>query len=159
MVYVLDATAIRSGMTFAGNEWFTTPSVINEVSLGSQGRNLEILRETAIKVMESDDNSMKRVEDAARSTGDFGSLSKTDMEVLALALHLGAKIISDDYSVQNVASVLKIPYETDLAGIREIITWTYRCRGCGKYFEKEQVDCPICGSEIRRVKKKSRTKD
>ena len=155
MAHVLDATAIRSGMTFAGDEWFTTPSVINEVRLGRQGRNLEILLETAIKVMEPDTVSMKKVEETARSTGDLSSLSKTDLEVLALALHLGASIISDDYSVQNVASVLKIPYKTDLAGIRKVIIWTYRCRGCGKYFDKEQVDCPICGSEVRRVREKS----
>lgn len=154
MAYVLDATAIRSGMTFAGDEWFTTSSVINEVKLGRQGRGLEILQETAIKVMEPDDNSMKIIEETAKSTGDFNSLSKTDMEVLALALYLNAELISDDYSVQNVATVLKIPYKTDLSGIREIIIWTYRCKGCGKYYEKMQLDCPICGSEIRRTKKK-----
>ena len=154
MAYVLDATAIRSGMTFAGDEWFTTSSVINEVKLGRQARNLEILQETAIKVMEPDKDSMDKIEAAAKSTGDFDSLSKTEMEVLALALFLNAELISDDYSVQNIASVLKIPYKTDLAGIRKIIIWTYRCKGCGRYYEKMQPDCPICGSEIRRVKKK-----
>lgn len=154
MAYVLDATAIRSGMTIAGDKWFTTPSVINEVKLGRQGRNLEILQETTIKVMEPDDDYMKEIEATAKSTGDIDALSKTDMEVLALALHLKATLISDDYSVQNVASVLKIPYKTDLAGIREIIIWTYRCKGCGKYYDKMQPDCPVCGSEIRRVKKK-----
>ena len=71
MAYVLDATAIRSGMTFAGDEWFTTSSVINEVKLGRQGRNLEILQETAIKVMEPDAESpsvMKRVDSFFRSS-------------------------------------------------------------------------------------------
>ena len=154
MAFVLDATAIRSGMTIAGDEWFTTPSVINEVKLGRQGRSLEILQEIAIKVMEPDDDFIKIIEETAKSTGDFDSLSKTDMEILALALNLKATLISDDYSVQNVASVLKIPYKTDLAGIRKTIIWTYRCKGCGKYYEKKQPDCPICGSEIRRTKKK-----
>ncbi len=154
MAYVLDATAIRSGMTFAGDEWFTTSSVINEVKLGRQGRDLEILQETAIKVMEPDSDSIKIIEATAKSTGDYDSLSKTDMEVLALALFLKAELISDDYSVQNVASVLKITYKTDLAGIRKIIIWTYRCKGCGKYYEKMHPDCPICGSEIRRTRKK-----
>ena len=154
MAYVLDATAIRSGMTFAGDEWFTTSSVINEVKLGRQGRNLEILQETAIKVMEPDIESIKVIEETAKFTGDYDSLSKTDMEILALALYLKAELISDDYSIQNVASVLKIPYKTDLAGIRKIIIWTFRCKGCGKYYDKMQPDCPICGSEIRRTRKK-----
>ena len=154
MVFVLDATAIRSGMTIAGEGWFTTPDIVNEVKLGRQARNLEMLLDVSIKVMSPDDVSIKKIEEIASETHDIESLSRTDIGVLALAYQLEATIISNDYAVQNVASILKIPIKTDLKGIREIIHWTFRCRGCGRYFEKEPVDCPICGSEIRRVKKK-----
>ena len=158
MTYVLDATAIRSGMTIAGEGWFTTTSVINEIRLGRQGKGLDLLLETTIKVMEPDENFKEEVKKAAISTGDIESLSKTDIDVLALAHQLKATLISDDYAVQNIASILKIIYKTDLAGIREIIHWTYRCRGCGKYFEENQIDCPVCGSEVRKVKNKSHGK-
>jgi len=154
MAYVLDATAIRSGMTISGEGWYTTPSVINEIRLGRQSRQLDILKEIAINVMSPDDDFKKIIEKAAQSSGDIGKLSETDKDILALALQLNAELISDDYAVQNIASILKISYRTELAGIREIVHWTYRCRGCGKFFEKEQVDCPVCGSEIKMVKKK-----
>ena len=154
MVFVLDATAIRSGMTIAGDGWFTTPDVVDEIKLGRQARNLEMLLDVSIKVISPDEASIKKIEEIASETHDLESLSKTDIGVLALAYQLEATIISNDYAVQNVASILKIPIKTDLKGIREIIHWTFRCRGCGRYFEKEPVDCPICGSEIRKVKKK-----
>ncbi|MCK5309320.1 MAG: hypothetical protein KAJ33_07495 [Thermoplasmata archaeon] len=154
MVYVLDATAIRSGMTIAGEGWYTTQDIVDEVKLGRQARNLDMLLGVSIKVMSPDEASVNIIKETASKTHDIESLSRTDIGVLALAYELQATIISDDYAVQNIARILKIPIKTDLKGIREIIHWTFRCRGCGRYFEKEPVDCPICGSEIRKVKKK-----
>ena len=154
MKRVLDATAIRSGMTIAGDGWYTTPSVVNEVRLGRQARALDVLLGLSIEVVVPDEESINKIMETAAKTNDFPSLSETDIEVLALANQLGATIISDDYAVQNIASILKIPVKSDLEGIREIIHWTYRCRGCGKYYEEKKADCPVCGSEIRRVKKK-----
>ena len=154
MNYVLDATAIRSGMTISGEGWYTIPEVIDEIRLGRQARNLDMLLEASLKVMSPDEAALKTIEEAASKTHDLESLSRTDIGVLALAYQLKATIISDDYAVQNIASILKIPIKTDLKGIREIIHWTFRCRGCGKYYDKMQPDCPVCGSEIRRVKKK-----
>ena len=98
---------------------------------------------------------MKIVRETSAVTGDDGRLSETDTELLALALQLKAEIISDDYSVQNVATILQISFKTALQGIRKVIHWTYRCRGCGRYYEKMEPDCPICGSEVRSVRKKA----
>jgi len=154
MAFVLDATAIRSGMTIAGEGWFTTPSVINEIRLGRQGKDMALLADLSITVKSPSDDYVDRVRSAAEKTGDINRLSGTDIDILALALELDGTLITDDYSVQNIASILKLQYKTALTGIREIIHWTYRCRGCGKFFEKEQTDCPVCGSEIGMVKKR-----
>ena len=154
MKFVLDATAIRSGMTFAGDVWYTTPGVVDEVRLGRQARTLDTMLDLSITVMAPDEESVDLIKDAAAKTKDLQALSETDIEVLALAKQLDAIIISDDYAVQNIAGILEIPIKTDLEGIREIIHWTFRCRGCGRYFEKEQTDCPICGSEVRRTRRK-----
>ena len=154
MDFVLDATAIRSGMTISGEGWYTIPEVVDEIRLGRQARNLDMLLDVSLKVMSPNDAALKMIEETASKTHDLESLSRTDIGVLALAYQLEATIISDDYAVQNVAAILKIPIKTDLRGIREIIHWTFRCRGCGRYFDKVQPDCPVCGSEIRRVKKK-----
>lgn len=154
MAYVLDATAIRSGMTIAGEGWFTTPGVMDEIRLGRQGRQAELFAELALGIREPSTKSMEAVARAAESTGDMGRLSETDRGIIALALELGATLISDDYSVQNTARFLEIPFLTDMQGIRKIIHWTHRCRGCGRYYDKEQPDCPICGSEVRMVTKR-----
>ncbi|MBA3046263.1 MAG: nucleic acid-binding protein [Candidatus Thermoplasmatota archaeon] len=155
MPYVLDATAIRSCMpTQDPSQYFTTPGVINEVKRGKVARDLELALEISITVKMPEPEALKVVMAAASGTGDDGRLSVTDMEILALALELKATIISDDYSVQNVATVLEIPYKTALEGIRKVIHWTYRCRGCGRYYEEKQPDCPICGSEVRTVRRK-----
>jgi UPF0271 protein len=156
MPYVLDATALRSGVsTQDKSQWFTTPGVINEIQRGKVSRDLELAIEISITVMAPGEEAHNKIMETARKTGDDGRLSATDIELLALAWELKATIVSDDYSVQNVASILKIPIKTNLEGIRKIIHWTYRCRGCGRYFEKKEPDCPICGSEVRTVGKKS----
>jgi UPF0271 protein len=43
------------------------------------------------------------VKAVAERTGDISKLSDTDVKVLALAKQLDRAIVSDDYSVQNVA--------------------------------------------------------
>ncbi len=155
MPYVLDATAIRSGLsTQEKDQFFTTPSVVNEVRRGKQARDLELALEISITVKMPEPEALKLVMAAASRTGDDGRLSQTDIDVLALALELMATIISDDYSVQNVAKILDIPCQGNLDGIRKVIHWTYRCKGCGRYYEVAQPDCPICGSEVRTVRRK-----
>jgi UPF0271 protein len=154
--YVLDATAIRAGMSLGGarGEFYTTPGVIDEIRKGPVARSLELAVEISLTVMEPGDAARKKVSEAAKQTGDDSRLSETDREILALAWELKATIISDDYSVQNVAKVLGLKTESQIDGIRKTINWTYRCRGCGRYFDEKQPDCPICGSEVRSVPRK-----
>jgi UPF0271 protein len=155
MPYILDATAIRSGMATAEKgQFFTTPNVVDEVRRGRQARDLDLAIELSIIVRSPETEALKVVAAAASRTGDDNRLSQTDIGILALALELKAVIISDDYSVQNVAKVLDISCQGSLDGIRKVIHWTYRCRGCGRYYDEAQPDCPICGSEVRTVRKK-----
>lgn len=155
MTQVLDSTAIRNGVPAGGkSEFFTTPGVLREVSRGRQGRDLELAIEVSITVSEPSAEALAMVQAAAEGTGDSGRLSGTDKEVLALALELGATLVSDDYSVQNVAAVMGIRVTGQLNGIREVFRWTHRCKGCGRYYEEKQPDCPVCGSEVRAVRKK-----
>ena len=67
-----------------------------------------------------------------------------------IARELGGTVLTDDYSIQNVASRLGIPYEVILErGIREVVRWRYRCTGCGKFFEKPTKECPVCGARVK----------
>ena len=155
MLYVLDATAIRAGIpTQDPTRYFTTPGVVDEVKKGKAARDLALALEISITVKMPGADALRVIQAAASRTGDDGRLSETDIQVLALALELKATIISDDYSVQNVAKVLDIPCQGNLEGIRKVLNWTYRCRGCGRYYDEAQPDCPICGSEVRTVRRR-----
>ena len=87
-------------------------------------------------------------------------LSETDIRLIARALdeaRSGKKpvLVTDDYSIQNVALLLGIEVETVIQpGISKAFKWIKVCRGCGRKVTEGDV-CPICGSEVivRRVKK------
>lgn len=155
-MFVLDATAMRAGLSIDGShEWYTTPSVKGELEKGKVARDLEILENLHLTVMAPRQELMEKIRQAAEETGDIARLSETDIDVLALALELGATLISDDYSIQNVAKCLKIKYRGGVEpGIKEVFTWTFRCTGCGRYYDENADSCMICGSALRTVRRK-----
>jgi UPF0271 protein len=148
--HVLDTSALFS-MQDLPPDAVTTPGVIAELRKYADPR----LRywEGLLEVSPPSASALAAVRKAAEGTGDDARLSPTDIEVLALAKDLGGVLLTDDYSIQNLARVLGVRYQgVGLKGIREIIVWRYRCKGCGKVFDKNQPDCPICGSELRSVR-------
>ena len=135
-------------------ELFTTQSVLDELQRGMAARDMDLLKEISLTVRHPGEEERRKVLKAAKDTGDIGRLSETDIDLLALALTLNGVLITDDYSIQNVARVLDIRYECGVEkGIRKLFHWGYRCRGCGRTFESKENDCPICGSDIRIVRK------
>jgi UPF0271 protein len=105
------------------------------------------------------------VEDESLRMGESQALSATDKQVLALGLQLRDEmlepvIVSDDYSVQNMADALGLRHRgLATPGIKRQFTWTLYCPGCRREYAKPQPDdvCPICGTELKR--RPSRKKD
>ena len=61
-------------------------------------------------------------------------------------------ILTDDYSIQNVASELKIKFETiSQSGITNRFKWICVCRGCCKKFKENINICPICGANTKNI--------
>jgi UPF0271 protein len=153
---VLDTSALFSMEDLpAGLEAYVPPGVLNELRRYNDGR-AEVL---SLKVIVSEPTaaSRKKVEEASVRTGDRTRLSPVDKDVLALALDMQAEVLTDDYSVQNLASVLKVPFKAvGLRPIKEVVKWRFVCVGCGKHFDKEQPDCPVCGSQLRTYRGKKR---
>ena len=159
--YILDTSAIFSGkpIDFRDSELITTPEVSNEISPGGRDyQNFQYLIEKGLKVLKPRNNVIDEVEEISNKTGDKNRLSKTDVEVLALALELKRQgnfeiiILTDDYSIQNVANTLKLTFESfNQAGITKRFKWDCRCRGCGKKFKDSIKICPICGAESRSI--------
>ncbi|OPY33044.1 MAG: Endoribonuclease Nob1 [Methanomassiliicoccales archaeon PtaU1.Bin124] len=136
-----------------GIEAFTTPGVIEELRKYNDNRS-EYLQHK-VSIMEPDPEALKRLDGLSVETGDVSRLSPTDKGLLALSIQLGAELWTDDYSMQNMAKHLHLPYRAlGTKGITRVIKWKYRCIGCGKTFDEEVPDCPICGSEVRTSRKK-----
>lgn len=149
---VADASAFIQGLPFSGEvKLYTTPLIEQEVE-GLKG--IELLRASTIEIVTPAEASLRKVQEGAKRTGDDGRLSEADMEVLALALELGLPLITDDYSIQNLARHLGIRYLTIREdGIKEEFHWHYRCVGCRRTFEERTEECPVCGSEVKSSRK------
>lgn len=104
-----------------------------------------------------------KVKNIANKMGDLHLLSETDLDVLAIALELQTdglkpKIVTDDYSIQNVASQMKIEFiSLTTGGIRKIFKWIRYCPACYKEFlsNYKVSSCSICGTKLKRKPKKT----
>ena len=150
--YVLDAGAIISG--YQKNCAFTTPEVVDEaVSKEAEG-NVDALVTRGLVVRPPTNKARDRVLDVAQRTGDDSRLSQADVSVIALALDMSAVLVTDDYSIQNVARTMDIdflPIEQD--GIKEVWGWHWLCNKCRKEMEGPG-ECFICGGEAVKKRRK-----
>lgn len=159
-VYVLDTSAVLAGMLSTGTseDMYATPLVIAEVNKKLDKDISRIsLNFTNLYVQEPSLETIKKIIEKAQIFGEIGNLSATDLSILALGLDLShsnnVEIISDDYSIQNIASALGLKYSSIVnKGIVSTIKWEYYCKGCRKRFSVVTKNglCPICGSEIVR---------
>jgi endoribonuclease Nob1 len=111
------------------------------------------------------EESLQRVESCAIEVGDTFFLSETDKHVVALALELktsncSPQIVTDDYSIQNVAKRLGIEF-TPLAtfGIRRVLEWMRYCPACHREYAANYAltECTVCGTELKRKPRKHLT--
>lgn len=156
--YVLDTSVLYYGKDFPdGYELIITPGVVNELNKEGMGERLELLLATRLRVSSPSKRSLERVIKEAEKTGDSRRLSITDKEILALALDLGYELLTDDYSIQNLARVIGVPCRgIDQKGIAEVFEWQAKCIGCGKVFPADVRQCDICGSQTKTRRKRSR---
>jgi UPF0271 protein len=155
MRFVLDTSALISGQDFLDGEFFTTPSALKEAGKKGMTPQLKSILDVRVQVFQPGRENVDMVIEVSKKTGDVKRLSPTDIEILALAKELGATILSDDYSIQNLAEEMGLPYHGVLIKeIKEKIYWTYRCKGCGRFFEEPHESCPVCGSEVKTKRRK-----
>ena len=155
---VLDASVILEGMALPqGEVCMVPPSVRDEVSEGAPGRTMEGMLAAGLQVREPSAGAVARVRDAASGTGDDARISDADVDCIALALEAGGVLVTDDYSMQNTAGALGVPWRGyQQRGITEEVRWGWRCRGCGRRFAEDEGgkgECPVCGSGLRQVRR------
>lgn len=157
--FIIDTSAILSGkpINLDNANMVTTPSVSEELNPGGRDyRIFQFLQEKGLAIQSASKKSINKIKKTAEETGDKDRLSSADVEILALALDIKkddnkeAVILTDDYSIQNVANTLNIEFQSfSQRGITKKFKWHYRCPGCGKQFKKSIKICPICGTKTK----------
>jgi UPF0271 protein len=160
-IYIIDTSAILTGIPININdaELVTTNSIKKELKPGGRDyRTFKFLIEKGLSILSPSKKSIKKVNSISIKTGDNDRLSNTDKDILALALDFklyyekNPIIITDDYSVQNVAYSLNIDFENiGQPKITKRFKWRCRCLGCRKKFNKNIKICPICGTATKDI--------
>lgn len=167
-VIVLDTSAFLAGFDpfSLPQEQYTVPKVEEEIKKNSMAKvRFEMALESGkIRIKAPSDESLASAHAAAGKVGDAHKLSETDMQVLALALDLKAvgctpQIITDDYSIQNVARQLDMEFlALATFGIKRLLEWIRYCPACHRKYPAnyQGKECQVCGTELKR--KPQRTK-
>lgn len=152
---VLDTSALLAGRPLGPDEDTVVPAaVLGELRPGGRDRrHLDNLLAAGARVCEADPDARRKVREEAAKGGEAPRLSEADVDVLAVALALGAELATDDYTVQNVARRLAIPVRgVQQAGIRQEYRFVPRCTGCRRILSAPATECPVCGSPVRTVR-------
>jgi endoribonuclease Nob1 len=119
-----------------------------------------------IKIITPTEEFSNKVKTSASKVGDSYLLSETDLQLLALALELKAQdehpeIITDDYSIQNVAKQNGIAfYSLATSGIKRLLEWIRYCPACHREYPVNSSfsECQVCGTELKRKPKRQNRK-
>lgn len=162
--YVLDSTTIIQGVdpNLLKRESFTIRELLDEI--GESGRRWMriktammmgklVIRDPSIKARE-------KVEEISKEYGVYSKLSKPDIKILALGYGLcneenyDIEIISDDYDIQNTATILNLKYTSiGVTEIRKTYLYVKYCSACRrKYPGYTGTVCPVCGHRLTGIK-------
>ncbi|WP_136718039.1 NOB1 family endonuclease [Halorientalis salina] len=148
-MYVLDSSAFIN--EYHTQEPIASIPMVREELEGESSYRFDALEGSGMHLHIPEDETVERIERAARETGDFDGLSRTDIRLVAAAFELDGHLVTDDYAMQNVAEKLDVSVEVIAQeGIDEQREWIFQCSGCGREFDENHDRCPICGSELTR---------
>jgi len=158
----LDTSAFIAGFdpSLIQNTVYSVPLVKKELISGSLAylRFQTAVENGKLKVLEPKEQFLETVKQQAKKVGDFRYLSEADIQVLALALQLKSSgkdsvIVTDDYSMQNVANKLKVEFASLITfGIKFQFKWILYCPACHKKYSSDYKlkTCKICGTKLKR---------
>ena len=148
-MYILDSSAFIN--EYHTDEQKASIPLVREELEDESAYRFDAMEGSGMHMHIPDEGAVEQIERAARETGDFDELSRTDIRLIAAAFELDGTLVTDDYAMQNVADKLNVAVELIARdGIDEQRTWTFQCQGCGREFDDNHERCPICGSELSR---------
>ena len=164
---VLDTSAFLVGFDpfSVSEEQATVPKVEEEIKSNSMSwvRFKTAVENGKVKIKAPSEEHWSKVKASAKTVGDSFFLSETDLQILALASELKAEgytpqIVTDDYSIQNVATQLGIEF-VSLAtfGISRLLEWVRYCPACHRKYpaDYKSTTCEVCGTDLKRKPKRT----
>ncbi len=163
---VLDTSAFLAGFDpfSISEDQITAPMVESEMRANSMSwtRFKAAVENGKVKIKKPSDEHWNKVKASAKKVGDVFFLSETDFQILALASELKAekytpKIVTDDYSIQNVATQLGIEFVAlTTFGISQFLQWIRYCPACYKKYptDYKSTICDVCGTSLKRKTQK-----
>ncbi len=163
MLYLLDAGAILNapGFRFSReHRYLTTDAVVSEMrDLISRNFIQAAIAQKSLSIRNPESAALREISLRSRELGL--RLSDADKSILALALELRSKkrsftLITDDKSVQNLASALNFRFVDVLHGrISETLKFSKSCPVCGREYSSYVEECEDCGARLQRAKKRA----
>ncbi len=148
-MYVLDASAFIH--EYHTDESIASIPLVREELEDEHAYRFDALEGSGMHLHIPEEETVDRIERAARETGDYDELSETDIRLVSAAFELDATLVTDDYAMQNVAEKLGVALEVIARdGIDEQRDWRFQCAGCGREFDEHHDRCPICGTDLTR---------
>ena len=99
---ILDTCAFLS-QTHPAGKIATVNGIEDEIVNRQSKQYYSNLKSKGLNIVEPQNDSLRYIEEIAQKTGDLDVLSAIDQKLLALGYELEGIIISDDFSIQNVA--------------------------------------------------------
>jgi UPF0271 protein len=161
-IFLIDSSALFSGIPLNFDEMITTPEIADEFQPGGRDyRRFQLLVERGLRIIDPTNVSIKKIEETIGNLGEKKRLSPADISLLALALDIKSSedmtpvILTDDYSIQNIAHHMDLTIQSlNQKGITKRFKWERRCQGCRRKVPDDVDVCPDCGSSITHVVKK-----
>ncbi len=168
-VMVLDTSAFVAGFDpfSLSEDQVTSPKVEEEIKRNSMNklRFETALENGRVKIQAPPQEFVNQIKSSSTKVGDSFKLSETDIELLALALELKLtgytpQIISDDYSIQNVAKKLGIDFSALATfGIKRLLEWIRYCPACYREYptNSSAKECQVCGTTLKRKPRRNKS--
>ena len=138
-----------------------TPECFDELKEHSIKLRAEnALKNNEIKLLEADQKFAVELANFLNQNG-ISKLSKSDLSLLALSFQFQNEqkkfvVLSDDYDIQNVLALKKIPFEAVIHGIiKKVFKFQKKCRGCGRVYPAAfpSMVCEDCHSQLKNLPK------
>lgn len=168
MLFLIDSSAVLNDFGFEfspGHRYVTTSLVIGEFrDMRSRHLMENALQQGLLSIAEPKQETINYVEDLVASKG-FSRLSRPDISLLALGLDFKKQgkefeLVTDDYSIQNFCSLLKIPFQGAIRGeIKGEISFSLECPACGKPLPQKSLGKKVSGKTLKILLKAKKCPD